>query len=171
MRLYLLRHGPAEDAADASSESPPRQLTQEGAEQVRRFAGRLAHTGLTVEAVLSSPLTRAAQTAEIVVQALRPPEPLQLDQRLAPGFAIERLEELLAEHDGDDLLLVGHEPDFSDLVESLTGGRVSMSETGLARVDIDRTRPPSGVLAWLVTPRALLGDEAPDHDFSHQGST
>lgn len=169
MRLYLLRHGPAQEADQAEPDAS-RHLTQEGAEEVRRFAGRLAHVGLRVQAVLSSPLTRAAQTAEIVAQALRPSTPLVLDPRLSPGLDVAVLVPVLDEWDGEDLLLVGHEPDLSGLIRGITGGRTHMVTTALARLELESTSPPTGMLAWLITPRALLGDEAPDHDFSHHES-
>ena len=82
---------------------------------------------------------------------------LQQTELLAPGCGLVQLFALLAEYRGlERVMLVGHEPDFSTLIGTLTGGsRVLMKKGGLARVDIERLQQGAGVLTWLLPPHAL----------------
>ena len=72
------------------------------------------------------------------------------DDALRPGFGQEALDALFARHDGDCLVLVGHDPDFSEILRDLAGANVAMAKGGVARIDL-----PSGELRWLLRPRAL----------------
>jgi phosphohistidine phosphatase len=123
-----------------------------GARAMRRLHLRL-------DALLSSPLVRAHETATIVGRELG--QELQLTEKLAPGCDLAQLFALLGEHRGAErVMLVGHEPDFSSLIGALTGGsNVLMKKGGLARVDIERLEQGIGTLAWLLPPRVLRGAE------------
>ncbi len=152
-RLYLLRHG----LADRSAWNGPdfeRPLTPRGVEKMHAEGRRLAAIGLQVDRILTSPLRRTFQTAEIVASHLR--APLEVDPRLAPGFGIRQLERVLEEHPGKTLLLVGHEPDCSMTIGALMGGGVVVCKKGsLARVDLYALHPPRGALVWLLPPKIL----------------
>ncbi len=108
--------------------------------------------------ILTSPLTRCRQTADIVALALGLTGAVTIAPELAPGFELDDLESMLAAH-GPSLtvMLVGHEPDFSDAVSRLTGGsRLLFKKGGLARVDLYRWFPePRGELVWLLPPKVL----------------
>ena len=107
---------------------------------------------------MTSPLARARRTAEIVAEDLALRDRLVEDERLAPGFDVRRLEQVLAAHGpADALMVVGHEPDFSETVaELIGGGEIVMKKGGLARVDVTAPVAGGGELVWLLTP-PLLG--------------
>lgn len=154
MELYFLRHGIAEDIAPDGGDGG-RRLTEEGIAKMKAEARGLARLRLRLDVLLSSPLVRARQTAEIVARALD--LELQLAEALAPGCDATRLLELLAVHRGAQrVMVVGHEPDFSAMIGELTGGsRVEMKKGGLGRVDLDVPEFRAGTLVWLLPPRAL----------------
>jgi phosphohistidine phosphatase len=138
--IWLLRHG---DAADGSPDAE-RPLTDKGREQARAAGAALKQLGVEIGACLTSPKVRAADTAQIACEQLGDVEP-QLEPKLAGGpFDAEALAAGL----GDDVLLVGHDPDFSAAVHSLTGAQVRMKKGGLAGVD-------RGELITLLRPREL----------------
>jgi phosphohistidine phosphatase len=112
MRLVLVRH------AEAAPGSPDelRTLTDEGRAQARSLGERLRAEGIRPDAVVTSPLLRARQTAD----ALGLGEPEE-DDRLAPGMTAEAVRAVVAEH-GDTVLVVGHQPDCSKVAGALTGG-------------------------------------------------
>ena len=155
MELYFLRHGIAADAAPDGGGDAARPLTEEGIEKMRAAAHGLRRLGVQLDALLSSPLVRAHQTATIVARELR--LELRLADALAPGCDVERLLGLLAEQRGAErVMVVGHEPDFSMLTGALTGGsRVALKKGGLARVDLDVLAEGTGTLVWLLPPRAM----------------
>jgi phosphohistidine phosphatase len=124
--IWLLRHG---DAAEGSPDAE-RPLTEKGEEQARAAGRALKTLGVKPAACLTSPKVRAADTARLVCEQLGV-EP-QLEPKLAGGpFDPEALAAGL----GDDVLLVGHDPDFSMAVHSLTGAQVRMKKGGLAAVE------------------------------------
>ena len=136
--IWLLRHG---DAAEGSPDAE-RPLTDKGREQARAAGAALKAIGVEIDACLTSPKVRAADTARIACDQLGGVEP-QLEPKLAGGpFDAEALAAGL----GDDVLLVGHDPDFSAAVHSLTGAQVRMKKGGLAGVD-------RGELMVLLRPR------------------
>jgi phosphohistidine phosphatase len=137
--LWLLRHG---DAADGSPDSE-RPLTEEGREQARVAGAALKALGVELDACLTSPKVRAADTARLACAELGV-EP-HLEPKLAGGpFDAEALAAGL----GDEVLLVGHDPDFSTAVHDLTGAQVRLKKGGLAGVD-------SGELVVLLRPNEL----------------
>ena len=113
---------------------------------------------LALDLIVTSPLARAYRTAEIVADELGLGGRLAVDARLAHGFDVRRLEQLLAAHaPAQSVMVVGHEPDFSATVSELIGGGdVVMKKGGLARVDVTAPVAGGGELVWLLTP-PLLG--------------
>ena len=137
--LWLLRHG---DAADGSPDAE-RPLTEKGERQSRAAGQALAALGVRMDACLTSPKVRAADTAR------RACEPLGVEPRLEPKLAGGPFDaEALAAGLGDNVLLVGHDPDFSMAVHSLTGAQVRMKKGGLAGVE-------KGELKTLLRPDEL----------------
>jgi phosphohistidine phosphatase len=124
--LWLLRHG---DAADGSPDAE-RPLTEKGERQAREAGGALAALGVRMDACLTSPRVRAAETARLAC------EPLGIEPQLEPKLAGGPFDaEALAAGLGDNVLLVGHDPDFSMAVHALTGAQVRMKKGGLAGVE------------------------------------
>jgi phosphohistidine phosphatase len=160
MKLYLLRHGLADRSAWQGNDFE-RPLTTEGRRRLENQARNLARLGVSFAAILSSPLQRAWQTASIVAQGLGLEDVLHTDDRLGAGFGPAALEAILAEMlaqdpDLDSLLLVGHEPGFSETISAVTGGsRIVCKKGSLARIDLERLSPVAGQLIWLVPSRLL----------------
>ncbi len=152
MNLYLLRHADAEERKPGMADAD-RELTAKGREQAQRVAAWLKRQGVQAEALVSSPLVRARQTAEPVAEALG----LKIieDSRLAGlRLTAEAVRDLARElGTAESLLLVGHEPDLSDLIRELTRGQVEMKKGGIALVRCGNLAPGDGVLAWLVPPK------------------
>ncbi len=145
MRLYLVRHGEADQTEPGSK----RRLTAAGREQARAVARRLEAEGARPDAVLCSPLLRALETAALIAQ----PFGLEadMDERLGPGATADGLKAAVAGR-GAAVLVVGHEPDFSQVVHDLTGGRIDLKKGGVAAV---RLSSSAGELAVLLRPREI----------------
>jgi phosphohistidine phosphatase len=138
--IYLLRHGEAEDAV--GGDDAGRRLTEKGERQALAAGMALRELGVEVDACLASPKVRARETARIAAEVL--------------GVAVEETEALrggrfdsleLAAGRGD-VLLVGHEPDFSEEVGRLTGATVDLKKGGIAVVD-------GSMLVALLRPKEL----------------
>jgi phosphohistidine phosphatase len=132
-------------------------LTEEGRERLARSAAVLARLDLELEAILTSPLARARQTADIVAEALNARDKLTVESRLGIGFNRNQLAEILRDHAGcEALMLIGHEPSFSETISALIGGgRIVCRKGGLACVKLDDRRALRGELLWLIPPRLL----------------
>jgi len=157
MILYFLRHGVAGNREEWQDDDALRPLTKKGMKNMVRQAESLADLDLDLSIILTSPLARAFQTADIVAHELKLGEKLVQDERLAPGFGIEELAQVLKDHtDAENIMLVGHEPDFSQTIADLVGGRVQLKKGGLARVDVTSADPLQGELVWLLPPRMMI---------------
>jgi phosphohistidine phosphatase len=156
IELYFLRHAHAGDPEAWTGDDAARPLSDKGEKQAERLGTFLAGVGFKPDAIVSSPKLRAAQTAEIVAKHLG--IQISFDDRLAGAFGVETLERLL--HDAGDPVrpvVVGHDPDFSDVLAELSGAsELPMPKGALARVDIERPlRAGAGTLHWLVPPDLL----------------
>lgn len=122
---------------------------------MEREAKTMAQMEIDPDAIITSPLARAKETAAIVGEQLKM-KPVE-DGRLAGGFDMSALKQVLREHaDEQAIMLVGHEPGFSRIIgELIGGGSVVIKKGGLARVDLDDASLQSGELVWLIPPRAL----------------
>jgi phosphohistidine phosphatase len=142
--LWLLRHGDAERDAPTDAE---RRLTSKGERQARDAGGALAALGAEFGTVFTSPRVRALDTARLACESLGL-EPV-VHEPLSGGFDAEQARELLGD---EPVLLVGHEPDFSQIVADLTGGRVDLKKGGLAVI---RVEGGGGELRVLARPAEL----------------
>ena len=120
MKLCFLRHGEA-DWPNWNKPDDERPLTERGRKEMKRVAKFLERLKFSADAILTSPLPRASQTAEIVAQRLG--IELKTDSALAHGFNVERLRRLLGKADVDCVMVVGHEPAFSEAIKELTAER------------------------------------------------
>ncbi len=153
MRVYFLRHGLAEERAE-SKRDVDRELTKEGIRKLELSVKKFAMLNIHPEAIYTSPLVRAYQTAEIVANHLKCP--LYTRELLTPGFEPDKLHQLMQDCPDDELMLVGHEPDFSYTISRVIGGgSVVMKKGGIARVDFQTKSLLKGSLVWLLTPRIL----------------
>jgi phosphohistidine phosphatase len=158
MELYFLRHGRAVDGGSWHGSDFDRPLTDEGRDRMMREAKAIKHLVSGLDHIVTSPLVRARQTAEIVADALKMRDRLVEDERLGSGFELDRLADVLRARQGANaLMLVGHEPAMSALVGRLIGSAaVEFKPGSLARVDLQDTSRLAGELIWLVPPKALL---------------
>jgi phosphohistidine phosphatase len=155
VRVHLLRHAHAGDSFDWVGDDDLRPLTRKGRTQAERLGAFLDAHGVRPDTIISSPLVRARQTAEIVAEALG--MTIRTDERLGKGFGKRELWDLLAETGAREVMLVGHDPDFSSLLAYLvdTVG-ISMRKGALATVDLDtKLGDGEGQLRWLVPPDLL----------------
>ncbi len=138
--IYLLRHG---DAEDGDGDDAARRLTPKGERQAEACGRALAALGAEIDACLTSPKVRAAETARIACQALGLEAEITEELRGGPfdslGLATGR----------GNALLVGHEPDFSSEVARLTGAKAKLRKGGLAIVD-------GATLVALLRPKDLM---------------
>jgi len=149
MQLYFLRHGEA-DWPGWTKPDDERPLTDFGKKEVRQVAEFLNRLKVRPDLVVTSPLPRALQTAEVAAEQLK--TKLRQDEALEPGFGISELSTVLKRHSSKVLMLVGHEPDFSSVISALTGGFIKMSKAGVALIDID-PETEKGRLLWLFPPK------------------
>ena len=149
MKLCFLRHGEA-DWPNWDKPDDERPLTERGRKEMKRVAKFLERLKLSADAILTSPLPRASQTAEIVAKRLG--IELKTEPALAHGFNTERLRRLLGKADPGCVMLVGHEPEFSEVIKELTGGEIKLSKAGVALLEVNRGCT-SGILLWLFPPK------------------
>jgi phosphohistidine phosphatase len=169
MNLCLIRH------AHAVRLDPPelevdedRPLSDEGRRQLATLAAALRSQAITFDHVLSSPLLRAKQTAEGMVQLLgRDPSTVEPTNELAPGGGRKKLAKLLRRLSGERVALVGHQPVLGDFAAWLIGGKsaqVEFAKAGMAWITCDAPpRKGAGRLEWLVTPE-WYANERPARD-------
>jgi phosphohistidine phosphatase SixA len=156
MLLHLLRHAHAGDPEAWTGDDSDRPLSEKGEAQARRLARHLEAIGFRTDRIISSPKVRAFQTAGPVADRIG--LSVVTDDRLAGGLDVDTAEAVLRDAgDPESAVLVGHDPDFSDLVGLLCdAGGVSMRKGALARIEIDRPLVAgSGSLRWLLPPDAL----------------
>lgn len=156
MEIYLLRHAHAGDPGAWDGPDERRPLSDKGEKQSERLGRFLAGSGFSADAVVTSPKLRAAQTARIVAGHLG--LPVVEDDRLGREVGVSTLESILRDTgDPERIIVVGHDPDFTDLVTILCGAaRVPMKKGALARIDASRPlEPGGGTLRWLVPPDLL----------------
>jgi phosphohistidine phosphatase len=148
-QLWLLRHGEAEphDARDDSA----RRLTPRGEAQARAAGAAMAVLQMTFQAAYTSPKVRARDTARLACEPLGC-QPIE-HEALAAGFEAGHARELTASAGPEGrVLVVGHNPDFAQVVHDLTGARVDFKKGGIAGIRLDGTR---GELIALLRPREL----------------
>ncbi|MDR3685589.1 MAG: phosphohistidine phosphatase SixA [Coriobacteriia bacterium] len=156
-RVYFMRHGDAGDKRAWEGPDTERPLSELGVARTEAAARHFVQTGFRPSKILTSPLTRALQTAEIVAAALEASKLVQIDDVLAPGFDITGFRRILKSNaDQDRLLLVGHDPGLSNVIEAtMGGGSIVLKKGGIARLDIDDPGVPTGHLVWLASPSSF----------------
>ena len=166
MQLFLLRHAEAEP--DAVSDEA-RTLTAKGSKQAENIGKFCREHGFVPEKILSSPLTRAAETARLVARELNLPKLVQIEEFLRVGMTAEQafsgLRETLTDlmkrekcSEKASIMLVGHEPDFSNLAAVLIGGRaesVHFRKATLMGVTLQELKAGAGTIEFLIPAKCL----------------
>lgn len=163
IELYLIRHGLAGESGTYTNDDE-RPLTEDGKKKTCLVAKRLMDLGLQFDLILTSPLTRARQTADILLETGLSTQ-LQEASYLASGTITPWLDWLADWTPGNQqrLALVGHEPSLSTWAELLAWGEVKgaveLKKAGVIGLSLPETGSPIGrsTLFWLTPPRFLLG--------------
>ncbi len=159
LELYLIRHGIAADRGEEFPDDSKRPLTSEGIASLRKEARALDELGVAIEHIITSPLVRAKQTADVFVQHLQTKPSLSISDALAPaGSPAAVVQDIVKQARKGRIALVGHEPNLGELAARLIGSRTPLEfkKGGICRIDFE-VLPPKGVghLRWFVTPKML----------------
>ena len=160
--FYIMRHGAAVARGEgASFDDARRPLTPEGKAKLKESVGGLRRAGFVVDRIVTSPLVRAVETAEIIAESLQAETPMDFAEALRPGGSPEALMAFIAKQPHHRrVLVVGHEPDLSQLAAWLIGsGRhagLGFKKGGCCLIKLEAFPPKSpGRLVWWLTPRLL----------------
>jgi len=161
-KIYFLRHGQA-DWPNWDKPDEERPLNKKGIKETRKVAKFLGQLGIIPDIILTSPLPRALETAQIAARELE--VPIMEVPALMPCSTPEGVFEMVAKYGEKSTMLVGHEPDFSNLVGALTGARLKLAKSGVARVDLESGEERGqeqeessgwkGKLIWLIPPKLV----------------
>jgi phosphohistidine phosphatase len=158
MDLYVIRHAEAYPIGEAGAETDEaRPLTPAGEEQARRTAAALKRRGIAFDHLISSPLVRARQTAEIISSVMTEgAQSIEISEGLVPGAKPKKLAKDLLKLEGDRFAIVGHMPHLADWIAWVIGdkeAKIEMAKSGVALVECsDAPQKGSGSLVWLTTP-------------------
>lgn len=159
LELYLIRHGVAAERGSDYPDDSKRPLTSEGIAKLRREAKALAALGVDVDQIISSPLVRTKQTADVFAQILPSTPPVATADALAPAGTPTAVFQEIAKHMRKGrIALVGHEPNIGELAARLIGARtpIEFKKGAICRIDFEVLPPKGqGQLRWFVTPRML----------------
>jgi phosphohistidine phosphatase len=160
--LYIMRHGIAVERGSAGYfDDSKRPLTSDGKKKMEEITRGLMRLGFDVDWIVSSPLVRALETAKMVAAELGGHCPFDISEDLRPGGSAEALIAFLAKHPNRKrVLVVGHEPDLSEMAGRLIGaGRradLALKKGGCCLITFDDFPPKSpGKLIWWLTPRVM----------------
>ena len=162
--IYLIRHAVAEDRGAAWPDDRKRPLSAEGTARMRTAARGLVRLGGELDVVLTSPLVRARQTADLVAEAFDPVVDVVETNALSPAGTLAALAKVLHGYArGTRIALVGHEPGIGRLAAHFVGLRhpLPFKKGAVCRIDVDALPPEgTGVLRWFATPRMLRSIKA-----------
>ena len=159
MRIFLLRHAEAQDAAEVERDED-RALTAKGVTRLRKASRGLRRLDIFPDRILTSPIKRAVETAEIIAEELGFAGDIEAVDELSPDTRADELAAVLHEITCAQVLLVGHQPLLGDLAAELVGGaagaRVGIKKGGFVRIDVESwNEEPPGRLRWLFTAKHL----------------
>ena len=154
MRIFILRHGIAEDSAKGGDAK--RALTDEGKKKMKEAAAGFARLETEMDAIYSSPLVRAVQTAEIVSRAIGHHRKVEIMEQLAPGHGPDAVLKQLKGVKHRTVILSGHQPNCGDLASLLLGGAsVEFKKGGICLIETETLEAASGILIWHLSPMVL----------------
>ena len=157
LALYLLRHAHAGDPARWHGDDDERPLSEKGRRQAEQLGRFMAQRGFAPDAVVSSTKLRAVETAELFAAPLS--VAVTTDRRLAGPLDVDTLAAVVDVAGGRRMVLVGHDPDFSELAASLSGAAyLPLKKGAICRLDVSLPlQPAGGILRWLLTPELVVG--------------
>jgi len=163
MTIYFLRHASAGQRVSNPRKDEQRAVDEDGIEQCRQIGRALAAMELQVDAIVSSPLKRASQTAAMVANEMGHEGKLQLDPALRPEATFSQFRELVGRYaKADAIMVVGHNPNLSEFLgRSITRGagqaEINLKKGAVAQVETKRN---SAVLRWCLTPKVVAAIQA-----------
>jgi phosphohistidine phosphatase len=157
--LYLIRHAVAEERGEDWPDDNKRPLSDDGASRMRKAARGLDRLGITLDVIVTSPLVRTKQTAELVANAMNPKPPIVSLESLAPGGTYQEIiTDLEKQSKRTRIAIVGHEPGIGEFAARLIGSRhsIEFKKGAVCRIDVDAI-PPSGPgdVRWFMTTKIL----------------
>jgi phosphohistidine phosphatase len=159
LELYLVRHGEAAERGAEFPDDSKRPLTSQGISRLRKEAKALASLGVDFDQIISSPLVRTKQTADILAQAMPSRPSVVTSDSMAPAGTPTAVFQELAKHMRKArIALVGHEPNMGELAARLIGARtpIEFKKGAICRIDFEVFPPKGhGQLRWFVTPKML----------------
>ncbi|MDE1725948.1 MAG: phosphohistidine phosphatase SixA [Thaumarchaeota archaeon] len=160
MDLFILRHGEAGRSSATVRDDSKRTLSVEGEKEVKDISKGIKSLGIEFDYILTSPLLRSKQTAELVSKIIMPKNPIkELDELKPEGNKLQFYNKLSNLKQDSSVLIVGHEPYLSELIgEAISHGecKIDLKKASLARIRITITLPKlKGELRWLLTPKHL----------------
>lgn len=158
MQLYVVRHGIAVPHGTVGVADDERPLTPEGEKKLKEVGRGLGGLDLNVDRIVSSPLPRALRTAEILADELKATARLEISDVLKAGRSAESIRDWLGDRAEERLMIVGHNPSFSDLVSLLVTGRSDLLICELRKGGIAALEGTPGdqmTLDWLARPKLL----------------
>lgn len=157
--LYLVRHAIAADRGAAWPDDDLRPLTARGKEKFTRSVAGLAALEVRIDEILTSPLVRARQTADLLASGLRGRPLVRTTDVMRPGCPTARaIRELARQVRGRRVALVGHEPGLGELAAALVGAArpIAFKKGAVCRLDLPPgARWTSATLTWCATPKML----------------
>jgi phosphohistidine phosphatase len=153
MNIYLIRHGDAENAS-ASKKDFDRELTVDGIEKIKRAAEGWKKIIPSFDQIITSPLTRAVQTAKIISDVFNHQHTLIVEKRLRAGGSTEDLIEVANYFEDQNIAFVGHQPDFSEHLSAListSGAYADFKKGMIAKISFyNKVREGKGTLEFLI---------------------
>jgi phosphohistidine phosphatase len=159
LELYLVRHGVAAERGPDYPDDSTRPLTGSGMSKLRKAAKALNALEVEFDLIITSPLVRTKQTADIIAETLTGKPQVTTSDSLAPtGTPAAVMQELARHARKPRIALVGHEPNLGELAARLIGARspLEFKKGAICRIDFE-VPPPKGLgrLQWFVTPKML----------------
>jgi phosphohistidine phosphatase len=159
LELYLIRHGVAGDRGPEWPDDSKRPLTADGLSKLRKEARGLRALDVAFDVIVTSPLVRTRQTADVFAEILSVKASVVSSDALAPaGTPAAVIQEISHHARKGRVALVGHEPNLGELAAQLIHARspLSFKKGGICRIDLD-SPPPKGVgsLVWFLPPKIL----------------
>lgn len=159
LELYLIRHGVAAERGDDYPDDSKRPLTSGGISRLRKEARALEELNIGFDHIITSPLLRTRQTADVFAETLKSKPSVSTSDALAPAGAPTAVIQELGKHMRKArIAIVGHEPNLGELAARLIGARnpLEFKKGAICRIDFE-IFPPKGTghLRWFVTPRML----------------
>lgn len=158
MILYFLRHASAGESMSDPKKDKKRPLDETGVKQSHSVGRALAALQVQPELIISSPLTRAMQTASLVANELGFENKIQVETALTPQASYSDFVDMLRRvSSAESVMVVGHNPNLSDFLGKTIGGRsspadIDLKKGGVARVEMRRS---GGRLTWYLTPKIV----------------